>query len=203
MILANPETNWLKGTRNDATIVFCDVRGFTAYATNNAPEKVVDALNSYLEIATSVIIQQGGYIDKFIGDAVMGVFGVPVFRQDHVERAVRAAMIVQQQLHKKSRDGNTLLAAVGISIHTGIVVAGNVGSQSKMEYTVIGDSVNVAARLNALAGPGDVVVSQQVQEKLNHLITSDDLGPQTIKGKSEPITAFKVLSMPEKSHASN
>lgn len=203
MILANPETNWLKGTRNDATIVFCDVRGFTAYATKNDPEIVVEALNSYLEIATSVIIEQGGYIDKFIGDAVMGVFGVPVFRQDHVERAVRAAMQIQEQLHKKSQDGNTLLAAVGISIHTGIVVAGNVGSQSKMEYTVIGDSVNVAARLNALAGPGQVVISQQVKDNLTNRIATHDLGPQTIKGKTEPIAAYKVLSMPLKSHATN
>jgi adenylate cyclase len=72
-----------------------------------------------------------------------------------------------------------------------------------MEYTVIGDSVNVAARLNALAGPGEVVVSEQVQENLNHLITTEDLGPQTIKGKSEPISVFKVLSVPQKSHASN
>jgi adenylate cyclase len=203
MILANPETNWLKGTRNDATIVFCDVRGFTAYATQNDPEIVVEALNSYLEISTSVIIEHGGYIDKFIGDAVMGVFGVPVFRQDHVERAVRAAMQIQEELHKKSQDGNTLLAAVGISIHTGIVVAGNVGSQSKMEYTVIGDSVNVAARLNALAGPGQVVISQQVKDNLANRIATHDLGPQTIKGKAEPIAAYKVLSMPLKSHATN
>jgi adenylate cyclase len=203
MILANPQTNWLKGTRNDATIVFCDVRGFTAYATDNAPEQVVEALNTYFEIATSVIIKQGGYIDKFIGDAVMGVFGVPVFRDDHVERAVRAALIVQEQLHKKSLDGNKLLETVGISIHTGVVVAGNVGSQSKMEYTVIGDSVNVAARLNGLAGPGEVVVSRQVQEQLEQRITTEDLGPQTIKGKTEPISAFKVLSMPPKSHATN
>jgi adenylate cyclase len=203
MILANPQTNWLKGTKNDATIVFCDVRGFTAYATANPPEQVVDALNTYFETATSVIIRQGGYVDKFIGDAVMGVFGVPVFRDDHVERAVRAALIVQEQLHKKSLDGNKLLAAVGISIHTGVVVAGNVGSQSKMEYTVIGDSVNVAARLNGLAGPGEVVVSRQVKEHLKDLITIEDLGPQTIKGKTEPVSAFKVLSMPQKVHASN
>ena len=199
LILANPETDWLKGTRNQATIIFGDIRGFTSYATEKSPEEVVEALNAYLEIATSHIIQFGGYIDKFIGDAVMGVFGVPVFRKDHVERAVRAAIKVQEELHKASRHGNELLASVGISIHTGVVVAGNVGSQSKMEYTVIGDSVNVAARLNALASAGEVVVSQQVKEILDQLMTTQALGPQNIKGKSEPVEAFKVLSMQHKS----
>ena len=193
MILANPETDWLKGTRNEATIIFCDIRGFTSFATGKSPEQVVEALNEYLEIATTVIIKFGGYIDKFIGDAVMGVFGVPVFRQDHVERAVRAALSMQEELQKQSLNGNPLLASVGISIHTGVVVAGNVGSQSKMEYTVIGDSVNVASRLNALAGSGDVVFSQQVQAKIGHLMATESLGPHRLKGKSEPMEAFKVL----------
>ncbi len=201
MILANPETDWLKGTRNEATIIFCDVRGFTAYTTEKSPEQVVESLNDYLEIATSVIIKYGGYIDKFIGDAVMGVFGVPVFRQDHVERAVRAAVQMQDELHKQSLHGNQLLASVGISIHTGIVVAGNVGSQTKMEYTVIGDSVNVTSRLNALAGTGEIVVSQQVKERIDHLMTTESLGAQKLKGKAEPVEAFKVLQMQHKLHA--
>jgi adenylate cyclase len=200
MILANPETDWLKGTRNEATILFCDIRGFTPYSAKTAPEQVVEELNAYLEIATSVIIKYGGYIDKFIGDAVMGVFGVPVYRQDHVERAVRAAMYMQDELHKLSLHGNQLLASVGISIHTGIVVAGNVGSQTKMEYTVIGDSVNVTSRLNALAGTGEVVVSQQVKEKIDHLMITESLGPQRLKGKSEPVEAFKVLQMQHGAH---
>ena len=203
LILANPETDWLKGTRNEATIVFGDVRGFTQYATENPPEEVVEVLNAYLEISTSLIIQYGGYVDKFIGDAVMGVFGVPVFRSDHVERAVRAAVRIQETLLQESQKGNPLLAVVGFSIHTGVVVAGNVGSQSKMEYTVIGDSVNVAARLNALAGAGEVVVSQQVKDKLDHLMSTEALGPQKIKGKSQPIEAYKVLRMQHKSHSSN
>jgi adenylate cyclase len=200
LILANPETDWLRGTRNDATILFGDVRGFTSYATEKAPEEVVEALNAYLEIATTHIINFGGYIDKFIGDAVMGVFGVPVFRKDHVERAVRAAVKIQQELHKESLHDNQLLASVGISIHTGVVVAGNVGSQSKMEYTVIGDSVNVAARLNAVAGPGEVVVSQQVKEVLDAMMTTQSLGPQKMKGITESVEAYKVLRMQLKSH---
>lgn len=203
MILANPETQWLKGTRNEATILFGDVRGFTSYATEKAPEMVVEALNEYLEIATSVIIKYGGYIDKFIGDAVLGVFGVPVFRQDHVERAVRAALHLQEELHKSALHGNQLLAAVGISIHTGVVVAGNVGSQSKMEYTVIGDSVNLAARLNGLAKAGEVIISRQVKDQLNDLIATQPLGPQRVKGKSEPVEVFKLIRMNVNSHAEN
>lgn len=200
LILANPETDWLKGTSNQATILFCDVRGFTKFATEKSPEDVVEALNAYLEIATSNIIKYGGYVDKFIGDAVMGVFGVPVFRMDHVERAVRAGMQIQEELHKESLNGNYLLSSIGISIHTGEVVAGNVGSQSKMEYTVIGDSVNVAARLNSLAAAGEVVVSRQVHDNLDELMTTEELGPQKIKGKSEPIETFKVLRMQYKPH---
>ena len=204
MILANPETDWLKGTRNNATILFGDVRGFTAYAAENAPEQVVEALNTYLDIATATIIKFGGYVDKFIGDAVMGVFGVPVFRQDHVERAVRAALQMQDLLRKESRHGNPLLAAVGISIHTGIVVAGNVGSQTKMEYTVIGDSVNLTARLNALAGAGEVVVSQEVNDVVKATFGTESLGPHAIKGKVEPVEAYKVLDLHAmKSNATN
>lgn len=192
MILANPETAWLKGTRNRATILFGDVRGFTAYSESKAPEQVVEALNAYLETATRVIIKYGGYIDKFIGDAVLAVFGVPVYREDHVQRAVRAAMYLQEELRKESVNGNELLANVGISIHTGDVVAGNVGSQSKMEYTVIGDSVNLASRLNAFASGGDVVVSAAVQESLGPMLETQSLGPQAIKGKSAPVDVFKV-----------
>ncbi len=195
MILANPETEWLKGTRNEATILFGDVRGFTAFSSSKAPEQVVEALNEYLEIATRVIIKFGGYIDKFIGDAVLGVFGVPVFRQDHVERAVRAAIYLQEELHKESQSGNPLLASIGISIHFGEVVAGNVGSQSKMEYTVIGDSVNLASRLNAFAGSGDVVVSQQVKDCLGKKINVESIGAKLIKGKEEPVEVFRVFNV--------
>jgi adenylate cyclase len=192
LILANPETSWLKGTRNKATIVFGDVRNFTAFAADKSPEHVVDVLNVYLEMATRVVIQHGGYIDKFIGDAVLGVFGLPVFRQDHVQRAVRAAMYLQEELRKEASSSHPLLACIGISIHTGEVVAGNVGSQSKMEYTVIGDTVNLAARLNAFAGAGEVVISRQVMEQLGASVQTLALGPQTIKGMSAAVDVFKV-----------
>jgi adenylate cyclase len=201
MIVANPETDWLKGMRNEATIIFADIRGFTAFAGRNAPEQVVEALNEYLELATSVIIKYGGYVDKFIGDAILGVFGVPVFRQDHVARTLRAAMDLQTELHKKSLNGNPLLSSVGISVHTGVVVAGNVGSQSKMEYTVIGDSVNIASRLNGLAGAGEVIISQQVKEQIGDQIDTESLGPRMLKGKTEPLEVYKVTRLNIDLHA--
>ena len=195
MILANPETAWLKGTRNEATILICDIRGFTPYTNENAPEQVVEALNEYLEIATNTILQFGGYVDKFIGDAVLGVFGVPVYRKDHVERAVRAGYYMQEAFKRQHAGNNALLNAVGISIHTGVVVAGNVGSQSKMEYTVIGDSVNMASRLNGFAAAGEIIVSKQVVELAGALIDVQNLGPQSVKGKDEPIDVYKLISI--------
>ena len=177
----------------EVTILLADIRGFTALTQSLPPRELIDLLNRFFSRMCEVIKRHGGVIDKFIGDAVMGVFGVPVFRQDHVERAVRAALHMQATLHKESRHGNPLLSAIGISIHTGIVVAGNVGSQTKMEYTVIGDSVNITARLNALAAAGEVVVSQQVNDVIKANVATESIGLRAIKGKTEPVEVYKVL----------
>jgi adenylate cyclase len=200
MIMANPEKTWLKGLRNEATIFFADVRGFTQYSEKKEPEAVIEELNEYFEIASKAIVRYGGYIDKLIGDAVLGVFGVPVYRKDHVERAVRAAIYLQNELNKASKNDNKLLVSVGIGIDSGVIVSGNIGSQVKMEYTVIGDTVNVASRLNGLAGPGEVIISNSVYEQLSDIITVEALPPQEIKGKTELVKTFKVLSLEGKSH---
>jgi len=195
MILANPEANWLKGHRNRATTLIADIRGFTAFSDIREPEAVVEALNEYFEIATRTIIHYGGYIDKFIGDAVLAVFGVPVYRRNHLERALRAALDLQAELKKANGGGNVLLGAVGISIDTGEVVAGNIGTQEKMEYTVIGDSVNSASRLNGLAGPGEVIISQAVFQTMGVLVDAEPLGPRQIKGVSEAVISYRLKSI--------
>ncbi len=195
MILANPEVNWLKGHRNRATTLIADIRGFTAFSDIREPEAVVEALNEYFEIATRTIIHYGGYIDKFIGDAVLAVFGVPVYRRNHLERALRAALDLQAELKKANGGGNVLLGAVGISIDTGEVVAGNIGTQEKMEYTVIGDSVNSASRLNGLAGPGEVIISQAVFQTMGVLVDAEPLGPRQIKGVSEAVISYRLKSI--------
>jgi adenylate cyclase len=192
MILANPEGGWLKGHRNQATTLIADIRGFTAFSDAREPEAVVEALNEYFEIATRIIIRYGGYIDKFIGDAVLAVFGVPVYRRNHLQRALAAALDLQVELKKASGGGNTLLNAVGISIDSGEVVAGNIGTQEKMEYTVIGDSVNTASRLNGLAGPGEVIISQAVFQQMGSLVDAEPLGPCQIKGVSDAVVCYRL-----------
>ncbi len=195
MIVSRPENPWMKGHRSEATILFADMRGFTPYAASKEPEEVVEILNDYFEIATRVILDYDGYVDKFIGDAVLGVFGVPVLHEDHCNNALRAAMSIQQELKKCSENGNMLLEKIGIGLDTGIVVAGNIGSQVKMEYTVIGDTVNVASRLGGLAGPGEVVISKNVYDRAADLLEVEKLPLQQIKGKKHPVEIFRVLNI--------
>ena len=193
MIMADPESAWLKGHRNEATIVFVDIRGFTSYSEIKEPEQVVEVLNEYFEVATQAIRDHGGYVDKFIGDAVLGVFGVPVFHDNHTERAVRSAMEMLKLFQMERPLKSDLLKAVGIGINAGVVVSGNIGSQDKMEYTVIGDTVNVASRLNGLAGPGEIIISKSAYTAVEGLFHFKALEPQYIKGRIEPIEVYKVI----------
>jgi adenylate cyclase len=198
MISSHPEDSWLKGTRNEATILFTDVRGFTAYSETRKPEEVVEDLNEYFAIATQAILEQGGYVDKFIGDAVLGVFGVPIPHSDHAERAVRATVAMQGELKKRAPQGNnSLLSKIGIAINSGVVVTGTLGSEVKMEYTVIGDTVNMASRLNRLAGPGEIIITKSVYDQTKQIVDVKALPPQSIKGKAEIVEVFQVLGLQE------
>ncbi|MGW8324391.1 MAG: adenylate/guanylate cyclase domain-containing protein [Desulfobacterales bacterium] len=201
MIMANPESAWLKGHRSEATIIFVDIRGFTLYSEVKEPEEIVEKLNQYFEIATQAIQDYGGYVDKFIGDAVLGVFGVPVYHKNHALRAVSAASDMQKAFLEKRDNGNDLLQSVGIGINSGVVVSGNIGSQNRMEYTVIGDSVNLAAHLYRLANPGEIVISKSVYVHLKEILEVEPLPPQYIKGKAEPVETFRLLDIRENLNA--
>jgi adenylate cyclase len=192
LISKQTEKDWFKGNRCEATIVFTDIRGFTRHAETQEPEDLVAQLNVYLEIAAEVIAANGGYVDKFIGDAVLGVFGVPLPHDAHADQALNAAIEMQRRFHRSGHTGNGLLRAVGISIHTGVVLSGNIGSKQRLEYTVIGDSVNVAARLNGVAGPGEIVITQASYEKIRQTVEVESLPPQMIKGRVSPIHAYRI-----------
>ncbi len=195
IILANPEESWLKGIHTEATILFTDVRQFTRFSESRDPEAVVECLNDYFQIATRHILKHGGYVDKFIGDAVMGVFGIPIYHEDHAERAVRAAVGMQEEFLGAASEKNPILGKIGIGINTGILVAGNLGSDTKIEYTVIGDSVNVASRLNGLAGSGEIILSRETYLRVAAFVEVENLPSQTVKGKSAPLEVFRILGM--------
>ncbi|MBN1829004.1 MAG: HAMP domain-containing protein [Deltaproteobacteria bacterium] len=193
MILADPEKSWLKGMRTEATILFTDIRGFTAFSEKTEPEKIVEDLNEYFAIATQCILDHGGYVDKFIGDAVLGVFGAPAPMKDHAHRSIQACISMQQQFLQAATNGNPLLSRIGIGVNAGIIVAGNLGSQVKMEYSVIGDPVNLASRLNSLAGGGEIIISKSVYDAVKDSVSVETLPLQRVKGKSEEIQVFRVI----------
>jgi adenylate cyclase len=199
MIMAHPEEEWLKGRRMSVSLLFTDIRGFTAFSENNEPEEVVEAVNRYFEIATRHIIANGGYVDKFIGDAVLGVFGAPVARADHAERAVLAAVAMQKEFGETSKDGYPLLDRVGIGINSGEAVAGDLGSDVKREYSVIGDCVNIASRLNSLAAAGQIIISGSTQWGAEGAISSRLMGSVKVKGKALEIETYEVLGTRETS----
>lgn len=199
MILSHPKDAWLKGTRSEASILFTDIRGFTAYSEARNPEEVVEALNEYFAIVTKFILEHGGYVDKFIGDAVLGVFGIPIFRADHAESAVKAAVAMHKEFQQHAgQNKNQFLSRIGIGINSCVVVSGNLGSHVKMEYTVIGDSVNVASRLNRMAGPGEIIISKSIYELTKEMVSVKALPPLKIKGKSELIEAFQLIDIKER-----
>jgi adenylate cyclase len=193
MVMAHPEGDLLGGRCMQVTVVFTDIRGFTPYAEATTPERVVEAINEYFEIVTRHIQQRGGYVDKFIGDAVLGVFGAPLPQPDHALRAVQAAVRMQRELRAQDPGRNPLLARVGIGINTGEAVAGDLGSEIKRQYSVIGDCVNVAWHLGAGAAAGKIVVSRSTLEAAGEtVVDATALPPATIKGKTEPIESFDV-----------
>jgi len=196
-ILASPDDEWMKGTRLEATIVFVDIRGFTTLAERSDPDAVVDLLNSYFTLVTNIIIQQGGYLDKFVGDTVMGVFGALMPDPAHAEAAVQAAAKVRQHLPKLNQMLPTIAKPiqVGIGINTGEVVAGNLGSSKRMEYTVIGDNVNVASRLTDVAGPDEILISEQTYLRVaaNPKFTLRSRGAIEVKGRKESVKIYEVV----------
>ncbi len=198
-ILAHPEGLALAGQKRQVTILFADIRGFTGYAEKAEPTEVVALLNRYLDRMTSGVLANRGCLDKFIGDAVMAVFGAPVPGDDHALEALKAALAMREEIRRLreelAAEGRTPLE-IGIGIHTGEAVVGNVGSQTRTEYTAVGDAVNVAARLEGQAGPGQILVSEATRRLLPAAFAEglafEPLGPVAIKGKALPVEVYAL-----------
>ncbi len=181
----------------DVSVLFADISGFTRLSERMKPSAVALLLNSYLSRMTDVIFKYEGTLDKYMGDGIMAVFGAPLDMEDHAERAIRTALEMQERLEEwnaERTEGPELRIRIGIN--SGTVVAGEIGSINKMEYTVLGDTVNTASRLeSAVAKPGSVVIGEETRKAVGDMFECEDLGAFSLKGKENEVEAFQVRSL--------
>lgn len=194
MVVANPDIR-LGGANQEVTVLFADIRDFTPMSENLEPSLVVEILNEYFTRVTDVIFDNGGTLDKYIGDAVMAVFGAPISKGKDAANAVKSAIQIQRLLIELNRDAearNWPELRVGIGINTGNAVAGNIGSPRRLDYTVVGDVVNTAQRLMANAGGGQILIAESTASKLNRGFDLERLPQMKVKGRSEAVPVFSV-----------
>ena len=193
---SDPSKLELGGHRQDVTILFADIRGFTAYGEHLSPEKLVDTLNEYLSIAARSILMFEGTLDKFIGDAVMGVFNAPLRQPDHVLRAARAAATMQQTIinHHKNTGLDRQLS-FGIGLHMGEAVVGNIGVSDRMDYTAIGDTVNLAKRIQENTPAGKIFMSEAVHTVVEGQVDAAFHKEMKVKGRQQPVNIYELLSI--------
>lgn len=184
-----------KTQRRTATVIFTDIRGFTRFSEQLPAEQVVEFLNGFLEEMTSAIMDHQGMLDKYIGDAVMGVFGVPVMHEDHPQRAFDAALEMRERLctlnEGLERQGLPALS-IGIGLHTGELLIGAIGSTRRLDYTVIGDTVNVASRIEGMTRsyPVEILLSDSTRQAIGDDVALHQIATVTVKNRDEPITIW-------------
>jgi class 3 adenylate cyclase/tetratricopeptide (TPR) repeat protein len=182
------------GERRQVTVLFVDLSGFTRLSSVLDPEETHGVLNSYFEVIDNIVVNHGGTIDKHIGDCVMAVFGAPTAHSDDPERAVRAALAIHPAMQSLS-DKTGRILKVHLGLASGQVVASKTGSGERQEYTVTGDSVNLASRLTAMAGPGETFASNAVHQSLLDRLDGEDVGALSIKGLDRPIPVWRVRGL--------
>ncbi len=183
------------GERREVAVLFSDIRGFTAMAESMGPDAVARLLSDYFSEMVEVIFEHGGTLDKFIGDAVMALWGAPISHSDDPDRALRAAIAMQRAIDDLNRGwaaAGQPEIGVGIGISHGEVFAGNIGSHRRLEYTVLGDAVNVASRLCAEAGPGEILVSESLLRVVRDHVEYEYLPELALKGKSQVVQVYRV-----------
>jgi adenylate cyclase len=200
-IIANPDDQWMKGSKVDVSVLFVDIRGFAGLSENKDPERIVEMLNDYFTCVYDAVIDYGGNINKFVGDEAMVIFGAPASNPRHAEDAVRAALAIQKEILKLNRVKRAGIEniQVGVGINSGEMVAGNLGSQMRMEYTVIGDNVNIASRLTSLAKAGEILISSSTYDLI--IDTGDfqvnDRGRVSVKGRERKVGTFNIIALNE------
>jgi adenylate cyclase len=182
------------------------VRGFTTMAETMKPREAVEVLNEFFVRMTNVIFEHDGTLDKYLGDGLMALFGAPLALQNDAEAAVRAAAGMQRSLAELNKISGRPPLNIGIGIHTGEAVVGYLGTEHRMDYTAIGDTVNVASRLTSQAGPGQIVISNATHAQLGREFSCCPLAAMKLKGRAEPIDVHEVLwreALPQNHGAQN
>ena len=195
-IMADPEKVKLGGENLKVAVLFTDLRDFTKTTVGMAPQEVVGLLNEYFSVMTDVVFSYNGTLDKYTGDGVMTLFGAPIPEKDDPLRAVKAAREMQKRIFEinRARKGEKKVTLqVGIGIDLGIVTVGNIGSQRRMEYTAIGDAVNLASRLTDVAGPGEILITDEVHDLVKNEIHTEEHKNIKVKGKNKPVHIYKVI----------
>lgn len=193
-VLEKPEDLVLGGKRQEISILFADIRGFTAWSERAEPEKVVEMLNDYLSMAAEVIMSWGGTLDKFLGDGLMAIFNAPTEQPDHVQRAADAALALLRAAREMSEHrGDGLSYSVGVNV--GEAIVGYIGTERAMNYTAIGDVVNVSKRLQEHAEPGQILVEGNVVNRLESLADVRALGELKIRGRQQKVVVYELSGM--------
>jgi len=192
----DPDELKLGGRRQEITSLFADIRGFTNFSRQHDPETLVEILNRYLDVGAKAVLAEDGTLDKILGDCVVALFNAPLRQADHVLRAVRAALRMQEGaawLHEQMPQAYWLDYGVGISV--GDAVVGYIGTQKQMNYTAIGSSVNMASRLESAAAPGQILLSDTAYQRVQAYVEVRPLPPVEAKGFNEPITVYELLGL--------
>ena len=187
----------LGGSKKKVTVFFSDIRGFTKFSEGHTPEEIVDMLNEYFHIMVGIINRNNGVVDKFIGDAIMAVWGAPKGTDRDSHDAVKASVEMREALDKLNetrQERGQVPIMIGMGLHTGYAISGTIGSEERMEYTVIGDAVNQAARIEAStkAFGTDLLLSDDTTDLVSDEFIIEEAGSVEVKGKSKPLTLFKV-----------
>jgi adenylate cyclase len=185
------------GQLRETTVLFSDIRGFTSMSESRDAQEIVEMLNEYFEQMVEIVFRYEGTLDKFVGDEIMALYGSPVKHEDDAIRAVRTALDMLEVLEQWNSERvarGQVPVHIGIGINSGEVVAGYLGSSKALEYTVIGDSVNVGARLCSAAKPGQILVSEDTEKRLNGLFDLHEQPPIALKGKSKPLRIYSVIN---------
>jgi adenylate cyclase len=192
----DPNSLHIGGKKVDITILFADIRGFTAYSEQHTPEDLVAVLNRYLAAAADAVLAHEGTVDKFLGDAVMAWYNAPLPQPDHTLRAVKSALTLRgtiANLHAEMPIETHL--DFGVGIHYGEAILGWIGTEKRLEFTSLGDSVNTTKRIQENSAKNQILISREAYERVKNEIDAKPFAPLTVKGKAQPLEVYEVLGL--------